>query len=110
MADLLERARPLFYNEVLSVPDSILVPIISKEMTARTSITNIVCSGEIYAEYSLFHKGKKVAVKRSSPTRNVDFSFPSDLTFEEKDLFEVKVIHYRTDQTPKFECGVFGYN
>jgi len=109
---LISDVRPVVYDEVADVPAAILTTILSREfdLDSRLQISNIMCSGSVYAEFSLYMKDKKIDVKRSCPSRTVDFVFPKSLYCDNGDVLTVKVIHYRSDQLPKFECGIFGSN
>lgn len=105
-----DKDRSLFYNEIGSVPATIQTSIINEVSPSILFVSQIMCSGDVYAKFSISRNNKKLATKRSGPSRNVDFIFRSNLTIKQGDIFKVDVIHFRSDQTPSFECGVFGYN
>ncbi len=105
-------AKPLAYDEIENVPSSTLSIVLEEQFgnSPFIYITNIICSGTVYAEFQLYIDNVKTAVKRSSPERNIEFVFPKNLYMEEGGNLKIKVIHYRADQLPRFECAVFGYN
>ena len=109
MLDYTVRVRSLVYNEIVNTPDSVLTTVIEKTVDVGTYITQIIGSGEIYAEWSLYHNDSIVAKQRTGPSRNAEFRFDSrPLYVEVNESYAIKVIHYRAGETKNFECGVFG--
>lgn len=104
----LEKATPLGYYEVENVPSSVLTRVLYiGELKTSCFISQIVCSGSIYAKFSVFLNEEKIGTKRSGPERNCEFNFKIPIFCKNGSNLEIKAIHYKADQLADFECGVF---
>lgn len=108
---LLDKSFPLAYDEIENISAGVPTKIVSLLDETDAFVTTVVCSGTLYAEYTLFMGGEKIATKRSGPSRNVHFTYANfPLLVDSNIEFSVWVTHYRMDTNADFECGIFGYN
>lgn len=101
----------LAYEEVADVPFNVITTIVSRQYDQSCYLTKVMCSGTIFAEYTMQIDNKTVLTRRSGPSRNTDFSleyFP--LFLEKKKEIRVSVKHYRQSMSEQFECTIFGFN
>ena len=105
----LEKVKSLGYEEIENVGNDVRTTILYRKMDIITFLTSVQCSGEICAMFIVMINKNKIMVKRAGPSRNVDFVFHMPLFLAQNDEVAVSVIHYRSDQTADFECGIFGY-
>lgn len=103
------RTKSIAYDEIAGVLSGSVYTIVSHTSSEEIWMSSIFCSGRIYAEFSVWIDGNKVATKRSSPERNVSFEFSNAFFLDNGTTLEVKVIHHRSDQIGTFEAAVFGH-
>jgi len=93
------------------------VPAITKTTiltaTYSASFNNIAlisCSGQDYAKFYLTVNSTDIDIRRSGPSRNLDFDFKSNpLGLKLGDIVDIKVEHFFTAELLDFEATIYGY-
>ena len=83
--------------------------IVTISPLADTFLTHIICSGHEYAKFTLVINSSAKFTRRSGPSRDVIWDFISPLGLSAGQIFDVKVIHFRTGETADFESTLMGY-
>lgn len=87
-------------------PDTIL----TLTPTAETFLTQVICSGEDYAKFTLVLNAAVIATRRSGPSRDVIWDFGGGpFSLGPGDIFDVKVEHFYTGDSVNFESTIMGY-
>lgn len=98
----------LSQGSAASVVSAVLTTITSYTATANTAICKVSCSGSDYGQFRLLKNSTLIDVRRTGPSRNVDFVFECPLALVATDLLEVKVIHQDGSVTPDFDATIYG--
>ncbi|MCK5020618.1 MAG: hypothetical protein KAS32_26600 [Candidatus Peribacteraceae bacterium] len=88
-----------------NVPSAALTTIVTYTASANTQVSRVSCSGTNYAKYSLVLNTSTIDIKRSSPSRNVEFG---PLSLVNTDILDVKVEHFYTGDQEDYEATIYG--
>jgi len=74
-----------------------------------TYITSIICSGMEYGKWFLTVDTVDQMIRRGGPGRDVIWEFVNPFKVSSGSVFDLKVEHFVTGETPDFEGTVLGY-
>lgn len=92
----------------LAVGSITLTTIVTRTAPAAETVSQISCSGQNYAKFTLVLNTVIIDTKRNGPGRNVDFIFFQPLALISSDILDVKVEHFQTGEINDFEATVYG--
>ena len=92
-----------------TVPASTKTTVLTISAAADTYITSIICSGMEYGKWFLTLNSGDEMIRRGGPDRDVIWQFTNPYKVASGSVFDVKVEHFVTGQTPDFESTVLGY-
>lgn len=95
-------------NALTNVPDTTLTTIVTYTAPSAMRITQITCSGTVYAKFQLFLNTVLMETRRGGPERTVVFEFNNPLQLQSGDILDVKVEQYNVGQTADFDSTVYG--
>lgn len=95
-------------NAITNVPDTMLMTIVTYTAPTPIHITQITCSGTVYAKFQLFLNTVLMETRRGGPERTVVFEFNNPLQLQANDILDVKVEQYNVGQTADFDSTVYG--
>jgi len=74
------------------------------------NLSIISVSGEDYAKFYLVINGDEIDIRRSGPSRNMEFNYtgaPIELAYG--DIVDVQVEHYNPSSLVDFDCTIYGF-
>ena len=95
-------------NALTNVPDTTLTTIVTYTAPSTKKITQITCSGTVYAKFQLFLNTVLMETRRGGPDRTLVFEFNNPLQLQMNDILDVKVEHYNVGQTADFDSTIYG--
>jgi hypothetical protein len=104
----LTQATALASGSVSSVSDNTVTTIVSLTASGTKYISKIVCSGQVYAKFTLVKNTTTFETRRGGPDRTIEFDFGGALKLDDTDVLDVKVEHFVTTETPTFESTIYG--
>jgi hypothetical protein len=99
---------PLAGNALTNVPDTVLTTIVTYTAPSDKQVTQVTCSGTLYAKFQLFLNTVLMETRRGGPDRTVVFEFNNPLTLNSGDILDVKVEQYNVGQTADFDSTIYG--
>jgi len=97
---------------VTNVPDNTKTTIITKTYSvgAFENVAIVSCSGGDYAKFYLTLNGTDIDIRRSGPSRNVEFNLTgAPLALSSGDIIDVKVEHFVGLALLDFDATLYGY-
>jgi hypothetical protein len=95
-------------NALTNVPDTTLTTIVTYTAPHAIHISQVTCSGTVYAKFQLFLNTVLMETRRGGPERTVVFEFNNPLQLQNGDILDVKVEQYNIGQTADFDSTVYG--
>lgn len=99
-------------GSVTNVPDNTKTTILTVNYTLGTieNIALISCSGEDYAKFYMTVNGTDIDIRRTGPSRNLDFNFTgAPFKLNLGDVVDIKVEHFNIGSLVDFEATLYGY-
>ena len=91
-----------------SVSDNTVTTLTTYTASGTKYISKIICSGTVYAKFTLVLNTSTIETRRGGPDRTIEFDFGGALKLDNTDVLDVKVEHYVTGASENFEATIYG--